>query len=297
MVKSVAVIGLGAMGAPMAKRVKDAGFQLTVCDANQAATAPFAQSGVRVVRSAAECAAADLVIVMVATPEQVREVLLGEKGLRAGLRPNHAPLVALMGTMSPNTVRELEESLRPSGVRLIDAPVSGGTMGAQQGTLTIMSGGAAEDVERAKPVFACFGSNHFHLGPVGAAQTIKILNNILGILNSFVSAETYRLGLEYGLDPRQVARVFETGTGRNWLSVGDSGPVPIYSAMLRAQSFDAGLSIIRKDLELARELASQVDGKYPLIDGFSRLAAGLGQETLDSWLRLIDSARQNESKP
>ncbi|PMS30112.1 3-hydroxyisobutyrate dehydrogenase [Trinickia symbiotica] len=294
MVQSVAVIGLGAMGAPMARRLQDAGFDLTVCDAREAALLPFARSGARIVRTAAQCAAADMVIVMVATPAQARQVLLGDEGLRAGLQEYRAPLVALMGTMAPETVREFEVTLRLAGMRLVDAPVSGGAMGADQGTLTIMTGGAAEDIAVVEPVFACLATNRFHCGPVGAAQTVKILNNILGIVSSLMSAETYRLALEYGLELNQLARVFETGTGRNWISAGKDGPAAMYASMLSAQSFDAGLAIVRKDLKLAKELASQVKGNYPLVNGLSQLADALGEETLDTWQRLAQTVQPSQ---
>lgn len=288
MIRTVAVIGLGAMGAPMAKRLHDAGFALTVCDPNPAAVAPLAALGASVAATSAECAAADLVIVIVATPAQVREVLLGGQGVIAGLAGDRSPLVAVMGTMAPETVRELDAGLRPAGARLIEAPVSGGAMGAEQGTLTIMTGGADEDVAAAGPVFAHLGTDRFHCGSLGSAQTVKILNNILGIVNSFVSAETFRLAREAGLDINQVARILETGTGRNWITANPGGPGAMYAAMLRAQSFDAGLAIIRKDLELATGLAARSEGRYPLIDGFAELARHLGDETLATWRRITD---------
>ena len=291
-VRSVAVIGLGAMGGPMATRIQAAGFELTVCDTREEAVVPFAGGG-RVARTPAECAASDLAIVIVATSVQVREVLLGVRGLLSGLQPGRAPLVALMGTMSPESVREFALTLRESGVRSLDAPVCGGTTGAQEGTLAILVGGAPEDAAIARPVFDCLAAHVHHLGDIGTAQTLKILNNIISIVNSFLSAETFRIALEYGLDLVQVAHVLETGTGRNWLTRSETGPAAVYAAMLRAQSFDAGLKIIRKDLELARALAERVNGKYPLLDGIEALLGEVGAETLETWKRITESLPQH----
>lgn len=287
MIQTVAVIGLGAMGAPMARRVQGAGFELTVFDTNPAVLAAFEERGAKIARDAAACASCDMTIVLVATPEQVREVLLGDRGLCAAFAPDRSPLIALMGTMSPATVRDLEEAVRGAGGRLIDAPVSGGTVRAEEGTLAIMIGGEDEDVDEATPVLAAMGADRFHLGPVGAAQTLKILNNIIGIVNSIVSAETYALALENGLDVKQVARVFEAGSGRNWLSQGPAGPSPIYKAMLEAQDFTrSGLTILRKDLSLATELANAAPGAYPVIDGFAAIVNALGDETRRNFERV-----------
>lgn len=289
MIHSVAVIGVGAMGGPMAQRLLAAGYELTACDPNDAATAKLAESGARVAQTPADCVRADLVIVMVATPDQVEQVLFGTAGLVSAVQPERRPLVALMGTMSPQTSREMHRRLTGEGVSMIEAPVSGGIPAAQKGTLSVMIGGSEEAVAEVTPVFRHFGTEHFHVGDIGAAQTVKILNNILGVVNGMVSAETYRLAIEHGLDLRQTARILEASTGRNWLSVGD-GPGPKYAAMTANQDFASAMTIVTKDLALAKALASEVEGSYPLIEGFAAMLNTLGPETRENWIRVASKA-------
>lgn len=291
MTRSVAVIGIGAMGGPIARRLQAGGFDLTVCDRSEGAIASFSGSGAKVANTPADCANADLVIVMVATPDQVWEALLGEQGLVEGVETGKEPLVALMGTMSPEAVRNFEAALAERRVRMLDAPVSGGVPRAIDGTLTILIGGAEADIAAARPAFECIGNNQFHLGPVGSAQVLKILNNILGIANGVLSAETYRLALEYGLNLGEVARAFDTGTARNWLSSFPAGPVTAIAMMTTSKPYDdSRWTVIRKDLDLALELAAKVDGKYTAIEGLAALVHALGQDHLRSWQRVAAEA-------
>ena len=295
-VRTVAVVGAGAMGAPMARRLLEAGFGVTVCDRSPSALAPLAGAGARVADKAADCAGCDLVIVIVATPQQAEQVLLGEAGLHQGFVAGHLPLVAMMGTMAPETMQRLDGEMRGVGVPLIDAPVSGGPLRAAQGTLTIMTGGDADLIARAQPVFAHIGSHQFHCGPVGAAQTVKLLNNIVGIANSMVAAEAYRLAIEHGLDPAQVARVFEQSSGRNFLSADPEGPAASYAAMTRSrEGFDGLVAVMRKDIALAGALAAQRPGRYPSLDALQALLQHVGDESWENWRQvgLANSAAEH----
>lgn len=290
MIHSVAVIGIGAMGAPMARRIQGAGFALTVCDRNEAALAPFSRAGASVTAVPADCAAADLVLVVVATPEQVNSVVLGPQGVAAGLsrldRP-HAPLLAVMSTVPAESIKALAQAVPTPRLRLIDAPVSGGVPRAEQGTLTILTGGETQDIEAAAPVFSCLGTHQFHCGAVGGAQTLKIINNILAMANAAVAGEAYRLALEQGLDLAHVAQVFDVSTGRNFLSADPAGPRAAYAAMVPDPAGFAALSaIMRKDLGLAVDLAAQAPGKYPVIRGLKALIDRLGDETYEHWRRI-----------
>ena len=284
MIRSVAVIGVGAMGAPMARRLQAAGFELSVCDRNEAVTASFAQARARVATTPADCAGADLVIILVATPDQMRDVVLGERGLKAGLTSQRSPIVAVMSTVNADALESLAQALRPLGVRVIDAPVSGGVPAAEQGTLTIMTGGEAQDVEAARPVFASMGTQLIHCGALGAAQTMKIANNILGIANAVIAAEAYRLAAEHGLDLAHVSRVFEASTGRNFRSKDPAGPQAVYATAARDRAgFESLASIMRKDMGLAVELASRAQGAYPVVRGLKSLIESLGDETFANW--------------
>jgi 3-hydroxyisobutyrate dehydrogenase len=284
MSQSVAVIGVGAMGAPMARRIHAAGFDLTVCDKSEEALAPFAKSGVTVTRNPSDCSASDIIIILVATPGQLRDVVLGEHGIKSGLAPGQSPILAVSSTVTPQAVYELQESLQGTAVRVIDVPISGGVVRAEKGTLTIIMGGEAADVESVKPVFATLGTQMFHCGGVGAAQTMKIVNNVLGVANYLIVAEAYRLAVEHGLALADTTRVLEVSTGRNFLSA-DASEVPAtFSAYTKTRQDSATLmSILRKDIGLALELASDSQGEYPVIAGLMPVLDSLGDETFDNW--------------
>jgi 3-hydroxyisobutyrate dehydrogenase len=292
MVKSVAVVGVGTMGAPMARRLLSAGFELTVCDRSEAATRPFAECGARVVRAARDCIISDVVLVVVHTGEQVRDVVLGEDGLVAGLSGDRAPLVVVMSTIAANAVTELAESARPFGVRLVDAPVSGGALRAEEGTLTLIMGGDARDIEAAEPVWERLGTHRFHCGPVGAAQTLKLINNIVCDANVIVTGEAYRLALEHGLSLRDTTSVLDVSTGRNYLSERPGEAATAYAAWTATrEDFDALTATLRKDVGLALELASGSPGSYPVLERLVATLEAIGDETFANW-RAVGAARE-----
>lgn len=287
MIQSVAVIGIGAMGARMARRIQKAGFELTVCDRNDQALAAFGKAGARITKTPADCAGADLVVIMVSTPDQMRDVVLGPQGLVAGLSGQRPPILAVMSTVPVESLQDLAQTLRPHGVRVIDAPVSGGAPRAEEGTLTIMMGGDRDDLATATPVFSCMGTQLFDCGELGAAQTMKIVNNILGIANAVFAAEAYRIAIEQGLDPAHVARVLEVSTGRNFLSADPDGLKAAFATMAQSRSsFASVASIMRKDIGLASEMAACAEGSYPALQGFKALVDALGDETLQNWRRV-----------
>lgn len=289
-IRSVAVIGLGAMGAPMAHRVQTAGFDLTVCERNPAALAPFVQSGAHIAATPAACATADLVLVLVATPDQVHEVVLGEHGVCAGLQGNKSPILAIMSTVSAEVVKRIGEAVRPRGVRVIDAPISGGFSRAQEGTLTTMTGGDPDDIKAVDAVFTSFANNRFHCGGLGAGETMKIINNMLGLANVVLAGEAYKLALNQGLDLTNVARVVDVSSGRNAFSADPAGPQAKYATMTRNhEAFDSLLSIMRKDLSLAVETATETGGDYPALCSIEAVVAKLGDETFTDWLRIAQA--------
>jgi 3-hydroxyisobutyrate dehydrogenase-like beta-hydroxyacid dehydrogenase len=284
MPQSVAVIGVGAMGAPMARRIHAAGFNLTVCDKSEEALAPFAKSGVPVTRKPSDCSTSDIIIVLVATPGQLRDVVLGEHGIKSGLAPGQSPILVVSSTVPPGAVHELQESLKETAVRVVDVPISGGVVRAEHGTLTIIMGGEAADVESVKPVFATLGTQMFYCGGTGAAQTMKIVNNILGVVNYLVVAEAYRLAVEHGLTLADTTQVLEVSTGRNFLSADVSEVPATFSAYTKTRRDSTTLmSILRKDIGLALELASESQGEYPVIAGLMPVLDSLDDETFENW--------------
>ena len=151
-IRSVGFIGVGNMGAGMARCVRDAGFDLIVCDTNPSALERFAREGVRTTTRAADCAGMDAVIVLVASDAQILSVTLGPEGIAPAVTTGREPLVCLMSTTLPETVATVAEGLSAAGVRLVDAPVSGGQVRAEDGTLTIMIAGDDRDIDRAEPL-------------------------------------------------------------------------------------------------------------------------------------------------
>jgi 3-hydroxyisobutyrate dehydrogenase len=272
------------MGSPMATRIHAAGFDLTVCDRNTELLARFARAGARVAQSPADCACADLVIVLVTSPDQVRDVILGESGVVRGLTAGRAPRVAVMSTVPAALIEELAQGLRPGGIGLIDAPISGGVMGAERGTLTIMTGGAVGDVEAVRDVFDCLGTNQFHCGALGSAQTVKVINNMLGIANAVLAAEAYRLALGQGYDLALISAVLDASTGRNWLSADPAGPQTAYAGMTRdREGFSSLRYIMRKDVALAMNLAANTPGEFPALCALDAMVVAVGEKSFDEW--------------
>jgi 3-hydroxyisobutyrate dehydrogenase len=284
MTRSVAVIGVGAMGAPIARRIQAAGLKLTVCDRNPDVLASFARSGAKVAQKPSDCADSDVIIILVATLEQMWEVIFGQHGLGLILEPERPPIVLVTSTVPVNAFLEVRERLRSIGVRVIDTPISGGAVRAENGTLTIMMGGETADLDDVRPVLASFGNQLFHCGPAGSALTMKIVNNIICAANTVLTAEAYRLAVENGLNLTDTARVLDVSTGRNFLSADHAGVAAAFRAMApNRDTFDALLSILQKDVSLAFDMASLSGGAYPAIQGLMTIINSLGDETFRNW--------------
>lgn len=292
MIRSVAVIGVGAMGAPMAMNIHKAGFDLTVCDRNPAALAAFAERGVRGVTRAADCAGCDAVIVLVATPQQARAVVLGEDGLRSGL-DGRTPMLVIMGTIAPEAMRDLARELEPSGVRVVDAPVSGGPVKAQASTLAIMMGGVAEDVDRLRPLMAAMGPSLFHCGPLGTGQATKIVNNLVGITTLMVAAEAYRIAGDNGISLPDAIPVFEAGTGRNFFTAQTKDAPEAYALWTATRdNFDSIQSILRKDIDLALAIG-EGSGDLPFTRALRAMLDTVGDDTFETWSAVAAAPRQS----
>lgn len=287
-VRKVALIGLGQMGAPMARNIHKAGFELTVCDLDEATMKPFAALGARCTTRAADCADCDVVAIVVATPAQSRTVLLGPEGISSGIS-GRAPIVAVMGTVSPAEMHSLAEELKPSGIQLVDAPVSGGTMGAEDGTLAIMVGGPKDVFARVRPLMESMGSAIYHCGELGTAQVTKIVNNIAGIATQMIAAEAYRICTDNGIGLRDAIPVFETGTGRNFLTRDIADVTRAYrSWTARRQDFDNLQTIMRKDIGLALSIGEK-SGSLPTINALFGVLNKVGEETYENWTMIAGS--------
>src|ERR1700685_1049942 len=243
----VGFIGLGSQGGPMARRIIEAGYPVTLWARRPGTLEPFADPSAKTGASPAELAAAsDLVCVCVrddADTEEVVDAVLG--GLAAG------GVIAVHSTVHPDTCRRLAERARAGGVRLIDAPVSGGAPAAEAGRLLVMVGGDEKAVEFCRPVFGSYGDPIVHLGPVGAGQVTKLLNNAAFTAHLGVAVSLLALGRSLGVDQLRLADVISHGSGNSFAleRVASAG------GTLDRIGEHAG-HLLRKDVKLIADLAA-----------------------------------------
>lgn len=295
-IRSVGFIGVGNMGAGMARCVRDAGFDLLVCDTNPAALERFEREGVRTTSRAADCAGMDAVIVLVANDAQILSVTLGPDGIARAVKKGQEPLICLMSTTLPETVAKVAKGLSAFGMRMVDAPVSGGQVRAEDGTLTIMIAGADADIDRAEPLMRSMGSDVFRCGALGAAEVVKLVNNMLGIASMYLAAEAFDLAASHGVSMERIIPILEVSSGRNFLTADASMAPKHYQTWTRSgPAFDALISILRKDLHLAQALARPVGRALPLLDEISRHVDATDDSVKTRWMRLAAQGDAPES--
>jgi 3-hydroxyisobutyrate dehydrogenase len=264
----IAFIGLGHMGGPMALNLHRAGHALTAFDLSGEACDRLAAEGVFIAASAADAVeGAEAVVSMLPASAHVDALYFGIDG-RPGLLEAIAPgaLVIDSSTIAAATSRKVAAAGAARGLAVIDAPVSGGTGGAIAGTLTFMVGGAAADLERARPLLEKMGANIFHAGEAGAGQTAKICNNmLLGIL-MIGTSEAIALGVANGLDPKVLSEIMRRSSGGNW-ALEKYNPLPgVMEAAPASKGYAGGFGtdLMLKDLGLAQENAAAVRAAPPL---------------------------------
>ena len=262
----IAVIGLGTMGAPMARHLIDAGHDVVVHNRTREREAPLAALGAARAASPAEAAAgADAALTCVSDTPDLEQVVLGDGGLAAGL-PAGALLVDC-STVSPAATAELAGRLRERGIGFVDAPVSGGSEGAEKGTLTIFCGGDEADVARARPLLEAFGSRITHLGPPGAGQLGKAVNQVMIAATYAGVGEGVALAQAAGLPLDALIEALSAGAAASWVLANRSGN------MIRDE-YPLGFKVAlhRKDLGIALDEATRQGLELPLT------AAVAGQE-------------------
>ena len=212
--EKVGFVGLGIMGAAMAGNLLEAGHELVVHNRTRTKAEQLVPHGALVADSPREVAeASDTIITMLPGPSEVEEVVAGEDGLLEGTR--EGSLIVDMSTSSPVLARELASTAKECGVGMLDAPVSGGDVGARDGTLSIMVGGEDDDFERARPLFEVMGETVVHVGGAGAGQVVKACNQIVVALVIEAVAEALVLGSKAGVDPDRVVEVLSGGLAAN----------------------------------------------------------------------------------
>lgn len=262
---SIAFIGLGNMGLPMAQNLVKGGFSVAGFDLSVTQMDALAAVGGRRSVSAADAiTGADVVITMLPASKHVESLYLSVDGVLATAR--QGSLLIDCSTIAPESARKVAKAATDKGFSMIDAPVSGGTGGAQAGTLTFMVGGSASDLERANPILEKMGIKIFHAGGAGAGQTVKVCNNMLVGILMIGTSEALRLGMANGMDPKVLSDVMAMSSGRNWtLEVynpcpGTMGNVP----SARGYTGGFGVDLMLKDLGLAMENAVAVGASVPL---------------------------------
>ncbi|MFK0086998.1 3-hydroxyisobutyrate dehydrogenase [Pseudomonas sp. NPDC090755] len=254
----IAFIGLGNMGAPMARNLIKAGHQLNLFDLNKTVLAELAELGGQISGSPRDAAQqSDLVITMLPAAAHVRSVYLSEDGVLAGVRAG-TPVVDC-STIDPQTARDVSAAAAKQGVDLADAPVSGGTGGAAAGTLTFMVGASDALFATLQPVLAQMGRNIVHCGAVGTGQIAKICNNLLLGISMIGVSEAMALGNALGIDTKVLAGIINSSTGRCWSSdTYNPWPGIIETAPAsRGYTGGFGAELMLKDLGLATEAARQ----------------------------------------
>ncbi len=254
----VAFIGMGTMGAAMAQNLLNAGFDLTVHNRTRQREEPLAAAGAARAdspRAAAE--GRDLIITCVSDTPDVEAVILGEDGVIHGAAAG--AIVMDMSTISPSTTRRIAERLGEKGIRMIDAPVSGGSEGAKRGTLSIMMGGAAEDIATVTPVVAVMGKTLTHVGPIGAGQMAKAINQVVIAGTYWGVAEGLAIGLKAGLDMEKVVAAVGGGAAGSWA-------MNNRSQNMIANRYPLGfrVKLHHKDLNIALELARELGLTLPV---------------------------------
>jgi len=210
----IGFIGLGIMGKPMARNLLKAGYQLVVHNRSRGPVEELQREGAEGAGSPAEVAErSDVIITMLPDTPDVRQVVEGERGVLEGIR--QGSLLIDMSTISPIATRELASRVEERGAHMLDAPVSGGDVGAQQGTLSIMVGGREEDFQRALPIFQVLGKTITYLGPSGSGQVVKACNQIVVALTIEAVSEALVLGAKAGVDPAKIVQVLMGGMAGN----------------------------------------------------------------------------------
>ncbi|HVR73820.1 MAG TPA: NAD(P)-dependent oxidoreductase [Planctomycetota bacterium] len=215
MTPTIGFIGLGIMGQPMARNLLKAGYTVSVYNRTKARARPLEADGARVAASPRECASvSDVVITIVTDSPDVEAVLFGPDGAAEGAK--QGAVFIDMSTISPDVTRSIHARLKERGIAFLDAPVSGGDVGAQKGTLTIMVGGDEADFQRVRGVFEPLGKRITHMGPAGSGQATKACNQILCALNMLGVCEALALARRSGLDLEKMHQVVTGGAANSW---------------------------------------------------------------------------------
>lgn len=258
MTERIGFIGLGIMGKPMSQHLLNAGYVLTVYDIVPAAMEELVARGAQAASSPKQVAEqSDVIITMLPDSPQVEEVVFGKNGVLEGLRPGS--LFIDMSTIMPSVARKVTEAIRAKGGESLDAPVSGGQVGAQNATLSIMVGGSAAAFERAKPIFEKMGKNIVHVGEAGAGQVTKAANQVVVAVTIAAVSEALLLAAKAGVDPVKVREALLGGFAQSRI-------LDLHGNRMLQRNFQPGFKIKlhRKDMNIILNTARELGLALPM---------------------------------
>lgn len=269
----VGFIGIGNMGGPMCRNIIKGGHDVTVFDLNAAAVKTCTDLGAKAAGSPKEVASqVDVVMTSLPMPKDVEAVALGPNGIIEGIR--QGTVYIDLSTNSPTMIRKIAAVLAPKGVTMLDAPVSGGAIGAEKKTIAIMVGGDKAAYDRCMPIFESFGQNISHLGDLGSGAIAKIVNNMLAFSNMASAAEGLMLGAAAGIDPESLNEVIRNSSGNSMAYRGVA-----HKTLNGDWSATFTIDLAYKDLHLALELGDELGIPLPLgaqTHNLMRMARGMG---------------------
>jgi len=282
----VGFIGLGRMGGHMAANVLKAGFETYVFDLNPAAVeAAVAKGAISCPNNQDLASKVDMAITMLPNGPIVESVMCGPQGVLASCRPG--TVIVDMSSVAPGTTQKMAKVAEKTGVKYMDAPVSGGTTGAEAGTLTIMVGGEKEAFDKVEPVLKTLGKRIYHIGGVGMGDAMKIVNNMLLGANMASLAEALVLGAKCGLDPDTMYDIISTSSGNSYALTAKM------KQFIMADAFEPGfaLDIQYKDLTLAQEASRIEQVPIPMTNACVSVyeqarACGLGTEDMSAVIKV-----------
>src|SRR2546421_1001535 len=250
----IAFIGLGNMGRHMAANLQKAGHELIVHDVQRQAADSHLANGARWANSAAEAAqGAELILTSLPGPRQVEEVALGEGGVLQGAA--QGAVYADLSTSSPTLIRRIHKEFTEHGVHVLDAPVSGGTRGAEQATLQVMVGGDEAIYERVRPALLAIGDKVSYIGDIGSGEIAKLCHNTMSFCANVALAEVFTLGVKAGVKPAKLLEAIQGGSYGQGRMLRQRVPESVFKGSFDEASFF--LALARKDIGLATELARE----------------------------------------
>ncbi|GER79977.1 MAG: NAD(P)-dependent oxidoreductase [Anaerolineales bacterium] len=283
----IGFIGLGIMGRGMTRNLLKAGRDVTVWNRTAARMDEFVAEGAKSASSPADLASrCDVILICVSDTPDVEQVLFGADGVNAGVK--RGALVADHSTISPRKTVEMAKRLNAQGAAFLDAPVSGGSEGAKNGTLSIMVGGAASDFERALPILQAYGKTVTHVGAQGAGQTAKLVNQILVVVNQLAASEALLFAQAGGLDLATTIDAVKGGAAGSWM-LANRGPQMIVRDFRPGFTIDLQQKDLRLVLEAADEMGIPLLATGMVFQMYRALQAqGLGGEGNHSLVKALE---------